>query len=977
MWFSASSRGVSARFVPWGWVVVLLALAGCGRTTALGDPCAGGRCPCIFNEDCPTDFICVDNVCVDRDAFVECVANGIQPESCNGQDDDCDGIVDEGLVERPCERTADGRTCVGVEVCSGAAGYLCDAPVPSDEICDQLDNDCNGIVDDPFVDVNGRYTLNEHCGGCGVACDALVVDALETACAEGPDGLACEATVCPPGTFVNEAGSACVGLPDALCRPCQTDDDCLGPGSQCLTFDSDERGCGRDCGANSPYGTTCPAGYECVAAQCRPQINTCLCGPDAEGTTRSCRIDTCDGFQMCEVAGGRFEWGACDISAWRETCDGLDNDCDGEIDNGFLNSATGRYESDLHCGQCNNDCTRRWTVEIDHAIGGCDLSAERPECRISACTTESIGGIDFEWVDVNGDADDGCECRRRLGNTTQDDPDLGTFAQLTQGTLDENCDGIDGVIGDALFVSENAAGGGDGSLARPFRRIGEAVAAWPTAGRRYVLVAEGVYRERLVLPDGIQIYGGYTGDFRRRDVLQLATIVQSPNAPGNGSPGTVVATDIGRGAARTIVAGLHIYGADASGAASTGVAGAASTAVILRNAGPGLTVQNNVIRGGRGAEGGRGATGQTGFGRQASTATDGRNGADGNRVIGVCSANTAVAGGAGGTNAQCGAAGRQGAGSTCPSFDWLSNPVRGTQASFTSPTADGDGPGGFHWSFDDLSGRRCGHVTESGFPSDFQSHNGGAGRDGADGQLGVDGEGCAAVFGSFTAGDWISGTAGAGTGGNNGRPGAGGGAGGGTARFAQGFDFCDAHEIGATGGGGGAGGCGGDGGLAGGSGGASIAVLVVNDLPATAPIVRDNRIERGPGGRGGEGGFGGPGGQGGRGGFGGGPNSWSGSTGGKGGDGGNGGRGGGGGGGCGGPSLGVLLFQADVDVTSNAFTVPDNASVGGAGGAGGTGTSRGEGADGGSVNVLAFEPCGPGGQCPAGQACDVNQICQP
>ena len=970
------SRCISFAVLVW-LVVVLLGTAGCGRTTSFGDPCANGQCSCIFDADCPDGFVCIDSVCIDRDDFVACLANGIAPETCNGRDDDCDGRIDEGLPSRSCDRSADGLSCPGIEVCAGAAGYVCDAPVPGPEICDGVDNDCNGVADDPFVDAVGLYTSEQHCGGCDVDCDALLPGATDTACEVGPQGAACRVVSCPPGSFANDDRTACLGLPDALCRPCESNEDCLGPDSRCLTFDEGERACGRDCAPGSPYGTTCPDGYDCVAGQCRPVSETCQCTSESVGATRSCLVLTCDGFETCEPSGDGFEWGSCDISAWREACDGLDNDCDGAVDNGFLNPVSGRYESDEHCGQCNNDCGRRWVAEVDHAVGGCDLSRTVPDCQIVSCTTEQIAGMTFEWVDVNALPDDGCECRRREGNVGIDDPDRGSFTTLLEGVVDENCDGIDGVIGDALFVSAEANPGGDGSLARPFQRIQDAVDALLGSGRVYVLVAEGVYRERVVVSDGVQIYGGYSEDFQRRDVLRLASIVQSPIVPGQGSPGSLVANGVGASGTPTIIAGLHVYGADAP-AAATGQPGATSVAVWIHNAGPALRLQNNVIRGGRGGTGGRGADGATGFGRQQSTVVDGADGLDGQRIDGACPTGTVISPGAPGTNPMCsGVNGRTGGAATCPAFDWTVTPVRGTQAIFQVPTAGGDGAGGFHRSFDDLSGASCSHVTESGFPSDFQTHNGADGLDGSDGASGDSGAGCAAAFGSFITGEWTAGRAGMGSDGVAGAHGAGGGAGGGTARFTEGVDFCNAHEVGATGGGGGAGGCPGFGGRDGGSGGASIAVLVSNDAPSPSVVLTDNRIERGPGGRGGDGGFGGPGGQGGRGGFGGRPGSWSGSTGGKGGEGGNGGAGGGGGGGCGGPSFGVLSYRAVVMIGTNDFTVPDDSLTGGLPGDGGTGAPAGRGARGGARNALMIEDCSASGECPDGFVCDGNQVCVP
>ncbi len=87
-----------------------------------------------------------------------------QDNACNGLDDDCDGTVDEGCPcllgsVKPCFRGPPGRrgvgacadgyqNCVGVGEIAGTWGACQQGIAPSKELCDGLDNDCNGCADD-------------------------------------------------------------------------------------------------------------------------------------------------------------------------------------------------------------------------------------------------------------------------------------------------------------------------------------------------------------------------------------------------------------------------------------------------------------------------------------------------------------------------------------------------------------------------------------------------------------------------------------------------------------------------------------------------------------------------------------------------------------------------------------------------------------------------------------------------------------
>ncbi|HAA55554.1 MAG TPA: hypothetical protein DCE42_12405 [Myxococcales bacterium] len=72
-----------------------------------------------------------------------------QVETCNGVDDDCNGSIDDNVTE-----VGDACTSQGLGVCKDgkkackAGKLLCETPLPSTDICDGKDNDCNGKVDD-------------------------------------------------------------------------------------------------------------------------------------------------------------------------------------------------------------------------------------------------------------------------------------------------------------------------------------------------------------------------------------------------------------------------------------------------------------------------------------------------------------------------------------------------------------------------------------------------------------------------------------------------------------------------------------------------------------------------------------------------------------------------------------------------------------------------------------------------------------
>lgn len=81
---------------------------------------------------------------------------GPMSEICDGKDNNCDGAIDNDIdcqgTPFPC---SEGETmacgaglCQGEQTCSGGIWSACQAPFPEQEICDGIDNNCNGLIDE-------------------------------------------------------------------------------------------------------------------------------------------------------------------------------------------------------------------------------------------------------------------------------------------------------------------------------------------------------------------------------------------------------------------------------------------------------------------------------------------------------------------------------------------------------------------------------------------------------------------------------------------------------------------------------------------------------------------------------------------------------------------------------------------------------------------------------------------------------------
>jgi len=94
--------------------------------------------------------------------------------TCDGRDGDCDGAVDEDYASQATTCGVGECAATGVTTCQGGVeGDTCTPGTPAAEVCDDLDNDCDGSTDEELtVDVDGDgHSTPNSCEGTKDDCD--------------------------------------------------------------------------------------------------------------------------------------------------------------------------------------------------------------------------------------------------------------------------------------------------------------------------------------------------------------------------------------------------------------------------------------------------------------------------------------------------------------------------------------------------------------------------------------------------------------------------------------------------------------------------------------------------------------------------------------------------------------------------------------------------------------------------------------
>jgi hypothetical protein len=402
-------------------------------------------------------------------------------ELCDNIDNDCDDKTDEDFGTTTCGK---GLCTHVVPICENGIVLSCD-PLEGTELetCDNLDNDCDGLVDEDLgtttCGLGICYKTIPNCvAGQPQQCDPVagaeadLCDGLDNDC-DGKTDEELGTISCGQGACFHTI-QACVGGEEMVCNPfagaqpesCDgIDNDCDGDKDEDLgTVACGQGACLHEmdyCGAGKV--AICNAFLGASPEVCDGFDNDCDSLVDEDLLPITCGQGICQNTVPACIEGIPQ---SCDplLGALPEQCDGFDNDCDGIIDEGLGMSTCG-------VGQCLHtvdNCVDGQEQDCDPLEGAGDEScdAEDNDCDGTADPEDSIGCTPY-FVDDDEDGygvatDHKCLCQPEAPYTAIVDGDCADdnenvhpeASELCDTGLDDDCSG--GINEGCVYTSCNA-----------------------------------------------------------------------------------------------------------------------------------------------------------------------------------------------------------------------------------------------------------------------------------------------------------------------------------------------------------------------------------------------------------------------------------------------------------------------------------------------------------------------------------------
>ncbi len=241
---------------------------------------------------------------------------GAADNNCDGMDNDCSGIPDDGYISMPTNCGTGACAAAGVTSCvNGAVVDSCVPGAPSaDDNCNGIDENCNGLPDDGYV------TMQTECG------TGACTTSGATSCVNGSVVDSCTAGTPSADDNCNGIDENCNGVPD---------DSYVSQTTECGTGACASNGV-TSC-VNGAVVDSCIEGTPTSDANCNGVDENCngTADDDYVGQMTTCGTGSCVNTVETRCTDGLVFSPSCEplFAATPEVCnDGIDNDCDYQTD---------------------------------------------------------------------------------------------------------------------------------------------------------------------------------------------------------------------------------------------------------------------------------------------------------------------------------------------------------------------------------------------------------------------------------------------------------------------------------------------------------------------------------------------------------------------------------------------------------------------------------------------------------------------